>query len=462
MIEAETELVENLIQFVESRRDIDFNIVEFATNEIILQQGTTYRHLIIILSGQAQLVKELDQPPRSFIVDQVGVGSMLGLIGHLSQKPAMTTCIAKTAVRGFKLTRQQMEQLTEHEQPFRKIIRHLILANFLDRYKTNVTSTVQLENLALELNKQNKALVNSQKKLIQQERLATLGQMVAGLAHELNNPVSAILHAAAKIDELVSEMLMCTQLPNHHKFYHQGKEQSFMDSKTLRERMKLMGSRFSSLDRPTLRSVARMPDSALQLLAEQKIKAEDIKALVNAYEAGWMMKNVNTAGARISDLVSSLRSMAKDPQAQSQGITLKGTIEDALTVMSHKFGDIVVSSSIEGSETRELKDRSLGQVWVNLLSNAVEILKGKGEIEVSAERHPRGWLVQIDDSGPGIPNEFRQKIFDINFTTKSETNFGLGLGLTISSEIIRNKGGRIEASKSEILGGARFSVYIPD
>ncbi|MDZ7806021.1 MAG: ATP-binding protein [Gracilimonas sp.] len=103
----------------------------------------------------------------------------------------------------------------------------------------------------------------------------------------------------------------------------------------------------------------------------------------------------------------------------------------------------------------------LNQVWTNIIVNACDAMKNQGALKISTEADEENIIVRISDSGPGIPEHIIPKIFEPNFTTKNQgAEFGLGLGLAISSEIIGHAGGRIDV-KNKTEGGAEFLILIP-
>jgi len=250
-----------------------------------------------------------------------------------------------------------------------------------------------------------KRLTQAQDQLVQSEKLASMGQLVAGVAHELNNPVNAVGNTLAPLEQTVAELVHAPR-----------------DG----------GSASSSRER--------------QLLG-------DVRS---------MLRIIANGTSRIQRIVSGLSSYARPAREPDAAVDLADVIEETLEIAAHLLAGVTVErDSVEPVTVRG--DRGeLGQVLMNLVANSAHALaeSPKKRVRISVQRQGTEVLVSVEDSGPGIPPEARPRIFDPFFTTKP-VGQGTGLGLSLSNEIVLRHGGRIEVDDSP-LGGARFRVWLPD
>lgn len=224
-----------------------------------------------------------------------------------------------------------------------------------------------------------------QEQLIQAEKMAGIGILASGVAHEINNPLTGILGLA--------EILLETEDP------------------TLREQY---------------------------------------------------LKEIITYSKRASDIVKDLATYSRIPRTEGLvGINLNQALQDALRMVKRaaKFGDIEVIEDYHEMGTLRANTGEIQQIFINLISNAVEALNGKGSIRLSTRPTTRGLEVVIQDTGPGIAKEIQKKIFDPFFTTKPPGQ-GTGLGLTVTHRLITKYRGSIEVETKERPGVA-FRVIFP-
>ena len=258
-------------------------------------------------------------------------------------------------------------------------------------------------------------LKETQARLVHSAKMASLGQLVAGVAHELNNPIGFIY----------SNM-------NHLKDY----------SDKLMSLIKVAEEHPQSLEK-------------LKQDVEYNYIIEDLPRLIRSCEEG---------ARRTRDIVIGLRNFSRLEEAKVKKINLKEDIENTLQLLSGDIKNrISVETKIENIPEILCYPSQLNQVFMNILSNAVQAINGDGVIQIVAElkkRKGREFVhVSIKDNGKGIPPEHLEKIFDPFFTTKA-VGQGTGLGLSISYGIIKKHGGDILV-KSEVGKGTEFVIVLP-
>jgi two-component system NtrC family sensor kinase len=266
-------------------------------------------------------------------------------------------------------------------------------------------------NLALaersrELERANRTLREAQAALVQAEKLAAVGTMVAGLAHEINNPLSFIKAGAAAIHSLLDEAERAVRGP--------------------------------LADQPAAR-------------AEHLGALEEIREVAGELSEGAL---------RLHNIVASLQVFATDRSEEFQEIDLPQEIDRAWNLAALKVpGNVRLEKEVGKLPPIRTVPHLFAQVLAHVLVNAREANRGEGTIRLFAGRTCDEAVVVVQDEGPGIPREHLGRIFDPFFTTKAPGQ-GVGLGLTVSYGIMRNLGGRVEAASPEG-GGAVLTVTLP-
>jgi signal transduction histidine kinase len=325
---------------------------------------------------------------------------------------------------------------------------------------------------------------NFEAQLRQREKMAALGKLSAGLAHELNNPAAAAQRAAgqlgANFQTFHAEALKLNRLLTSAQLERLA---AFQDE--LLERAK------SPVILGTLEQSERQ-DELSGWLEDQSIENgwELAPALVEAgVDTGWLenlktelggevlgdalhwlgagletrslLRQVEHSTQRISSLVKAIKEYSYMDQAPLQEIDIHSGLENTLTILACKIkGSLTLTREYDHSLPRiNAFAGELNQVWTNLLDNAIDALQGKGQIWVRTRREGAVALVEIADNGPGIPPEIQSRIFEPFFTTKG-VGEGSGLGLDIVYRIVvsRHKGDIRLISEP---GDTRFQIRLP-
>lgn len=265
----------------------------------------------------------------------------------------------------------------------------------------------KLEEKNVELQKAMHQLEVTQQKLIIQEKMASLGNLVAGVAHEINTPLGALIS-------------------NNDIFIRSVKKMKI-----------LLTDLVTPADTPKDPALAKLFASIENLNKVSK-----------------------TASERIIKIVNSLRTFARLDQAEMDTVDIHEGIESTLTLVYHELKmRIEVHKDFGDLPPISCYPNQLNQVFMNILVNASHAIKKKGDIYIKTYTKDKKAVIEIKDTGKGIPKENLNRIFDPGFTTKSK-GIGTGLGLSIVYQIIEDHNGSIEV-ESEIGKGTMFRIILP-
>jgi signal transduction histidine kinase len=326
---------------------------------------------------------------------------------------------------------------------------------------------------------------SSQAIIGQRERLLSLGRLSAGLTHELNNPASAAVRATATLRELVSKIrrklvhLATADVDPKALVALTDLQEAAVEKMAKAEKLSPMEVSEAEdeisgwLDdhgiddgwdlAPTL--VAAGVDSEwLDEVAETvpASLADGLHWVTYALEIEQLMGEIEDSTGRISHLVAAAKQYSQMDRAAHQDIDVRDGLKSTLVMLSHKIkerGINVVKDFDHSLPTVPAHPAELNQVWTNLIDNAIYAMAEGGTLTVRTVRED-GWvLVEICDTGAGIPVEMQQKIFEPFFTTKP-VGEGTGLGLDISYRVIAQRhGGDLRVVSHP--GDTRFQVRLP-
>jgi hypothetical protein len=299
------------------------------------------------------------------------------------------------------------------------------------------------------------------RKLHESEKLATLGQMAAGISHELNNAIAVLQRGTQWISEaLVAFFSNPLQRRYFEKGRHEGRR---LSSRDIREIQRMLQKRYG-LDADTAAALAELGISEKELPHSR----EEIEALAReiyqSWEVGAALHDMTTAANHAAHVTRSVKSLGAPSSQRQPNQDVNETIREALTLLHSKLRKIRVVFDAGELPPLTANRGELVQVWVNLIKNAIESLNNSRtpdpEIRIRTRVAKKQIAVDISDNGPGVPPEIADRIFQPNFTTKVEgLSFGLGLGLSIVQRIVNSYNGTIALKSTP--GNTVFTVRIP-
>jgi signal transduction histidine kinase len=426
--------------------------VSLHTGETLIKQGETGESAYVVIKGEFEVQKQSGQ---SLIkIDVRNPGDVVGEMALLSSSPRNATIIAKTDAETLRIPQEAFEKLLSSSTTAAMAVLHWVMSRLT----------------------QNESLLH------QQEKMAALGTMSAGLAHELNNPAAAAQRSAAELNKTLLKWQSLT---------HQIESIAFKENQTqwLDDFMKEASRRFESplkinalekidlVDQLQSWLEANRVESAWELAPAMVNFGWDVKALEKLKGAAFfnlsiqwlgtsclmmgLLSEVGQTTERLSQIVRAMKSYTYLDQAPLLEVDVHEGLENTLVIMQHKLkhGVIITREYSPNLPRIEAYASELNQVWTNIIDNAIDAMNGKGEITLKTSAENNYVIVEIQDNGPGIPDNIQARIFEPFFTTKPPGK-GTGLGLHISHDIVanRHKGQLLLESKP---GETKFKVVLP-
>lgn len=392
-------------------------------------------HIIVGLS-----IKSIKEAIRSLIIRNLTFGGLivlLGVIGSLFLSRSISGPIinlanaAKIISSGnldHNVTIQSKDEVGLLGYSFNQMLDSLKRAEEqLKNYSQNLEKMV--DERTAELKKTLAHLQNTQSQLLQSEKMASIGQLAAGVAHEINNPVGFVKSNLGTMNEYRKDLM---RLVDHYR----------------------------TLEATVVKDKDMQGNGALQKALEniQKVKEEiDLSFILDDYSN---VINESFEGmARVAKIVADLKDFAHVDKAELEHADLNKGIESTLNIVWNELKyKAEVIKDLGDIPPIECYPQRLNQVFMNILVNAAQSIENKGEIRITTRADNEHVEIRISDTGTGIPPDVLPKIFDPFFTTK-DVGKGTGLGLNMAYNIIQKHKGTIDV-ESEAGKGTTFIIRL--
>jgi signal transduction histidine kinase len=405
--------------------------VSLHAGEVLIQQGDIGDAAYVVINGEFEIQKQTGQ---SLIkIDVRNEGDVVGEMALLASAPRSATVIAKTDSEILRIPQEAFEKLLSSSSTAALAVLHWVMARLT----------------------QNESLLH------QQERMAALGTMSAGLAHELNNPAAAAQRSASELNkslmkwQSLTHQIEATALKENQTVWLN----DFMNDVSYRFAMPVKLDALEKIDLVDQLQAwleANGIESAWELAPAMVNFGWDIKSLEKLKNVSFfslaiqwlgtaclmmsLLSEVQQTTERLSQIVRAMKSYTYLDQAPLLEVDVHEGLESTLVILQHKLKQgILIKREYSADLPRiEAYASELNQVWTNLIDNAVDAMNGKGEITLKTYAQDNHVIVEIIDNGAGIPKEIQSRIYEPFFTTKPPGK-GTGLGLHISHDIVANR-----------------------
>ena len=433
--------------------------------------------ITLVLEGQIAL--ERSSEAGDIVMHHASTGRIIGLLSLMDWREGFFTAIATTPVTGIQLTFDQVNWVTQNDRRMAEYLTAMMIRS-LDR-RLRRSENIQIEKVELmdelareraNLAKALRDLEGARTELMAQARYASLGELAAGVAHELNNPMAAIMRTADYLNTDMGDLL----LTSTDRSWAEAAQGALDYARTA----SVLSTKEVRAIKRELQQITGDPALAQRLVVAgildvdlaRKLAAGDTSnyaVVEQAAAIGTNLRNLATASRRIVDLVASLRSYARPDGDPVVDVDLHEGIEDTLRLLSHKLRGVRVVREYGDLPHVACHPGQLAQVWTNVITNAAEAMcdakpecgTNYGTLTITTSVPVPGEVqVEVRDTGPGIPDHVLHHIFEPRFTTKGgQVRFGMGIGLSVCRSIITQHNGTIDLRSTP--NGAVATVRMP-
>jgi signal transduction histidine kinase len=411
-------------------------IVERRAGEILVREGDGSCGVFILVAGQISITRRSDG--MDIPVGQHEAPSFFGEITALTDEPMPVTMRAVTECRIYKIEADDFLKLLHECRDFERTVFRIV-----QRRTRGLESFIR-----------------------GREKMAALGTLSAGLAHELNNPAAALVRALREMPTAVLELQRMNLVYGqrqveqaHTQHWFKVRDDGYdailnerVDPVSLSDREEILLDWLEDygvkqawkLAEPLAQGGVEV-ETLNQLMERWRNDSTELREmglhwLALSFEVISMIKHGLRGAERISELVQAMKSYSYLDQGIQQEVNLHQGLEDTLRLFCHKLKyGIQVQRHYDRQIPKILAYGSeLNQVWTNLIDNAIDAMDGKGVLEITTKPCDRFVRVDITDSGSGIPPDIQTRIFEPFFTTKS-VGQGSGLGLETTRRIVENR-----------------------
>lgn len=431
-------------KFLKKYFDNPENRIDLVEGQVLLRQYEHNKRIYYIKSGK--LIGYLPDKKLEDPIFEANKGSFVGVYSYLSENHLSYSHVIATEPSEIYFCEDDPRQLEgEDANEFLSFLFKIVLIELRSR-----------QEFAAQKAKDHHEVLN---KLIKTEKLATLGQLSAGLAHELNNTIGSLNANLRQLEEDIRKLLKNTFDSGKIIYFEKGLEKGLTLTSEEVRKAKKQWPESLKLDSATIKKLSKAN------IPSKKIRsADEGREVANIWSLGHHIHDMNIAATQATHVVSSIKTMGVGHQCWTEDVDINQTIREALTILKSMTRTVELDVDLEENISKlEGCHGELVQVWINLLKNAVEVLHqhkiSNPQLTISSMETEGELCISVKDNGPGISRNIIERIFEPSFTTKVQgISLGLGLGLTIVQRIVTEHNGEIEVKSKP--GSTIFTVKL--
>ncbi|HZD93897.1 MAG TPA: ATP-binding protein [Candidatus Sulfotelmatobacter sp.] len=425
--------------------------VALAPDQVYLHQGSPADAMFVVLEGRLEARGELGG---ELVTITTQPGDITGVLPFSRMKQFPLTGRAAIASRILRFPASRFRDLVQKMPE--------LASRLVGMMSDRIRETTRIEQ--------------------QRDRLAALGKLSAGLAHELNNPASAAKRAASHLRQMLKQIKDASHELGAHELRREQKaeiermEASLIQSdgpppdaltvSTLEDQLDTLLRSHGQNDLWQLSSNLARKGARTELLEslfatlEPDTARAALMRISASLEIAGLLNEIESSTSRISDLVRAIKEYTFMDQSPVQNVNIVKSLETTLTILNHKLKrGVAVERDYQAVPLMvDSFGSELNQVWTNIIDNAIDAMGGTGNLRIRIYRDDRCVVVEVGDSGPGIPSNIQPHIFEPFFTTKG-VGEGTGLGLDTVQRIVRKHKGSIHVTSKP--GDTRFQIFLP-
>lgn len=444
--------------------------VHHPPNTRLTTEGERVEEITLALSGQVAL--EMRSDVGDVTMHRSTTGRLIGMLALTSGRNAFFTSRTTTNVVAVQLTFEQMNYIWSHNSEIPSLVAALFVRSFDRRLRRSEDIQIEQVELTAELERERANLAQALRnlevaraELMSQARFASLGELAAGVAHELNNPMAAIERIG---DHLYDDVHALTSTAKDQKWArrvlaamdaaHGAASLTTREERRIRRELEAVTGDRATAQRLVLAGI-HDPGFAKEVLRSRGIDLETVEL---AASIGTGLRNISTATHRVTELVASLRSYARPDGDPITNVDVHVGLDDTLRLVSHRLLNVEVERDFHTIPHITGNPGQLSQVWTNLITNAAEAMADQpgARIRITTGVEGGNVTVAIADNGPGIAPDIQKNMFEPRFTTKGgQVRFGMGIGLSVVRSMVTRHGGHIRVDTGP--SGTTFTVSLP-
>ncbi len=437
----------------------------------ILSAGDEVDGIRVVVDGRVHLTLDVDGRPIGFHARTAGRVLGLNTISHAETR-ALFNVDAIDDTTFIPLTLEQLDEALRHSPTLAIHLVSVLLRGMTRRNQRSIELRLQVDKLARDLERERDELAatldklsKTQARLIESEKLATLGQLAAGVGHELNNPAAVVSRTADFLADDIEALTAGT--PGAEMFVGKVSDARQTEPMSTRTQRQLRNELAEAIgDRSLARRLVQIGIASKadyeRLIGSSPEPELQLDRMERFHRIGTSLRSIDAASQRIVKLVGSLRAYVRSDEIV-ENFDVRTGIEETLLLLGHELSEVEVETSYaEDVPMISGYPGDLNQVWTNLITNAIQAMdQADPRLSIEVAQTDEGNVtVCIADNGCGIPEENLDKIFEPAFTTKAgRVEFGLGLGLQIVKDIVVRHNGSITVESEP--GRTCFRVVLP-